>query len=757
MSFLARPRFARVHTLSAALAVCFPLSLQAAELISYSQAERAKRADGEMVSRVQGRINFDALATLPRFSQITLTLPSGEKAAVLSERMDAGLSGAQTWVGRLSPNVENYRVYVTRSANGDVSGSIETPKGALAISPAGTGGAVNIIDFTDAGSWTPLAMDELDGVYPFPDVIDAETDAGKSAHAGHAHGNAVSHSNATQPAWIQSVIKQAAADYAKADQSKAAPSPLATIDLLVVTTPGFAAKHGSNAAARIDQLVAQTNQAMIDSEVAIRIRLVGVRETAYSDVTTNTSALNEITGVSSRPATLSNVPTWRNETGADLVMLLRPFNRAGNVNCGQAWVTGSGVRSAAGEANYGYSVVSEGADSDGSGVYCEDTTFSHEIGHNLGLMHDRKNVQNARVNSGCAIAADALDQCHTYGAQYYAFGATLPGATGTKGTIMSTVRPRLNRYSNASQFNCDGVQCGVPHPKADACDVNTDASKCRDPLHLSADEARAMNLARATISGFRATAGAPAPVPAPTAAPTPAPTAAPTPAPTAAPTPAPTPAPTAAPTPAPTAAPTPAPTASPTPAPTAAPTPKPTAAPTPAPTAAPTPAPTPAPTAAPTPAPTAAPTAAPTPAPTAAPTPTPAPTAAPTPAPTAAPTAAPTPAPTAAPTPAPTASPTPAPTAAPAANRAPVANSDRVHLSKGAIGFFADVLANDTDADGDQLAVTSMTCGFGTVRIASGLAYYTPVTSFRGIDLCTYSISDGKGGTATNRALMYVR
>jgi Metallo-peptidase family M12B Reprolysin-like/Bacterial Ig domain len=733
MSFAARPRFARLHCLSAAIAVCFPLSLQAAELISYSQAERSKRADGEVVSKLQGRINFDALATLPRFSQITLTLPSGQKAQVLAERMDAGLSGAQTWVGRLTPNVENYRVYVTRSANGDVSGSIETPTGALSIQPSGAGGAVNIIDFTDAGNWTPVPMDELDGAYPFPDVVEAE--AGKSAHAGHSHGH---ESNAAQPAWIQSVIKQAAADYAKADQSKAAPSPIATIDLLVVTTPAFAAKHGSNAAARIDQLVAQTNQAMIDSDVAIRIRLVGVRETTYSDTTANTTALNEITGVGARPATLANVPTWRNETGADLVMMLRPFNRAGNVNCGQAWITGSGVRSAAGDSNYGYSVVSEGADSAGSGVYCEDTTFSHEIGHNLGLMHDRKNVQTARINAGCAIAADALDQCHTYGAQYYAFGATLPGATGTKGTIMSTVRPRLNRYSNAAQFNCDGVQCGVPHPKADSCDVNTDADKCRDPLHLSADEARAMNLARATVSGFRATVNTT--VPTPTAAPTPAPTPAPTVAPTPAPTAAPTPAPTAAPTP----APTPAPTAAPTPAPTAAPTPAPTAAPTPAPTAAPTPAPTPAPTAAPTPAPTAAPTPAPTPAPTAAPTP--APTAAPTPAPTVAPTPAPTPAPTAAPAPTPVAS-----------NRAPVAVADRFYVARDVVGQFLNLLANDTDADGDTLRVTSVTCQTGTVLISNGQAYYTPTAANRGFDICNYSIADGKGGVANSRATLYIR
>jgi Metallo-peptidase family M12B Reprolysin-like len=797
----ARPTLARVSLIASALSMCFPIVGSAAELLQYTHSERAKRQDGRVLSQPRARIDFTMLAALPRYSQITLTMPNGDRAQVLADRVDTGLSGAQTWIGRLSPNIENYRVYITRSAHGDVSGTIETPKGQLAIQSAGGNGQVSVIDFTEAGNWTPMEADELDGQYP-------HEAAGVDQHDhGHDH---VKHQNAQQPAWIQNVIQRAVKEAAKAastqqDSSKAAPSPLATIDLLVVTTPGWAKRHGTNAAARIDQMLAQANQALYDSEVAIRIRLVGVRESSYSDTTSNVTALNEITGVGLRPAALASVPSWRNELGADLVMLLRPFSRASQLNCGQAWITGSGANDPRNDPSYGYSAVSEGADVDGGGSYCDDTSFAHELGHNMGLMHDRKNVQAARVNSGCSIAADVLDQCHTYGSTYYAFGATLNGATGIKGTIMSTVRPRLNRYSNPLQANCDGVVCGEPHPKADNCSPTTDPDKCRDPKHVSADEARALNLYRAGIANFRAApativAPTPAPTAAPTAAPTPAPTAAPTPAPTAAPTAAPTPAPTAAPTAAPTPAPTAAPTAAPTPAPTAAPTAAPTPAPTAPPTAAPTPAPTAAPTAAPTPAPTAAPTAAPTPAPTAAPTaaptpaptaaptaaptpaptpaptaaptaaptpaPTVAPTAAPTPAPTAAPTAAPTPAPTAAPTPAPTAAPTPAPTAAPtpapsaapvAANTNPVAVEDRLSVKRNEANQLLRVLDNDTDANRDRLSVQSMTCQNGGINIVGGLPYYSAVPLFRGVDVCYYTVSDGKGGTATARAILFIR
>lgn len=63
-----------------------------------------------------------------------------------------------------------------------------------------------------------------------------------------------------------------------------------------------------------------------------------------------------------------------------------------------------------------------------------------------------------------------------------------------------------------------------------------------------------------------------------------------------------------------------------------------------------------------------------------------------------------------------------------------------------------DVLANDSDADGDQLMVTKVSNGTnGTVSLEpNGTAVaYTPNAGFVGTDTFTYTISDGKGGTAT--------
>jgi large repetitive protein len=61
-----------------------------------------------------------------------------------------------------------------------------------------------------------------------------------------------------------------------------------------------------------------------------------------------------------------------------------------------------------------------------------------------------------------------------------------------------------------------------------------------------------------------------------------------------------------------------------------------------------------------------------------------------------------------------------------------------------------NVLANDSDADGDTLAVTTASAGNGTVVIRpDGTIDYTPAPDFNGTDIITYTISDGNGGTAT--------
>ncbi|WP_259524209.1 Ig-like domain-containing protein [Shewanella baltica] len=89
-------------------------------------------------------------------------------------------------------------------------------------------------------------------------------------------------------------------------------------------------------------------------------------------------------------------------------------------------------------------------------------------------------------------------------------------------------------------------------------------------------------------------------------------------------------------------------------------------------------------------------------------------------------------------------------------NHLPVANPDAASLPWNQ-SLDIDVLANDTDSDGDTLTVTQVTSEFGTaVILANQQLSYTPATDFIGTDVLVYSITDGKGGTASTELTVVV-
>ena len=85
------------------------------------------------------------------------------------------------------------------------------------------------------------------------------------------------------------------------------------------------------------------------------------------------------------------------------------------------------------------------------------------------------------------------------------------------------------------------------------------------------------------------------------------------------------------------------------------------------------------------------------------------------------------------------------------ANAAPIAVDDTLTVQQDSPGKTVDVLANDSDPDGDPLTVTSWTDPtHGSVSCtAGGDCTYTPAAGYDGTDSFTYTISDGRGGGAT--------
>jgi hypothetical protein len=85
-----------------------------------------------------------------------------------------------------------------------------------------------------------------------------------------------------------------------------------------------------------------------------------------------------------------------------------------------------------------------------------------------------------------------------------------------------------------------------------------------------------------------------------------------------------------------------------------------------------------------------------------------------------------------------------------AENRAPAPVADAARTGRDA-PVDVDVLGNDHDPDGDALAVESLTQPqHGTAAIQpSGRIRYTPASGYEGGDAFTYTVRDGRGGTAS--------
>jgi RHS repeat-associated protein len=83
------------------------------------------------------------------------------------------------------------------------------------------------------------------------------------------------------------------------------------------------------------------------------------------------------------------------------------------------------------------------------------------------------------------------------------------------------------------------------------------------------------------------------------------------------------------------------------------------------------------------------------------------------------------------------------------ANRSPIAQDDDAATTLN-VPVVVNVLANDSDPDGDPLTVTAVTQPANGKAVVNGnnTITYTPAANFFGSDIFTYTISDGRGGNA---------
>ncbi len=93
-------------------------------------------------------------------------------------------------------------------------------------------------------------------------------------------------------------------------------------------------------------------------------------------------------------------------------------------------------------------------------------------------------------------------------------------------------------------------------------------------------------------------------------------------------------------------------------------------------------------------------------------------------------------------------------------NDNPYASAESVTVYEDATADIAAglLLANDSDVDGDSLSIGAVWgANNGWVSLSGGTVYYTPAPDYSGADQFSYSVSDGRGGSATTTAYLDVR
>jgi len=436
----------------------------AVELFRDADADKASRGIDTAAATGATRIialDTGAMAAMQGGDKARIVTPSGTAYTLTYERTEAGYDGGKVWVGYLTDFGKSYPVLIS-TYRGKVDGTIATPQGKHRL--RGDVQHAQLIDARAAGEEevVPSVDDEL--VPPGQQV---------GAPAG-----------GVGPAPVV---------------ASAGP---AQIDVLELYTPGFASALGGDSAAiaRVNVLIATSNNVYINSGINVMLRAVAVTSFSYADANgkTNSTALREITGVDSSGnptpnSTSTAIAALRDNSGADMVNMLRVYY-SNDPSCGLAWLDDPS-QDAIGA--YAFSLVSDvrssgAAACDGGATSAGDTAPTHELGHNMGAAHDLYTTTAAGLGHGSPDGNPAYNRGY---------------CNGSAGTVMAYssspgCAPIVPYFSNpALPASCNGGSCGVPIGTTYSVNVSGTTYSA-----TGADSATAINANAPYIAAYRASA-----------------------------------------------------------------------------------------------------------------------------------------------------------------------------------------------------------------------------------------------------------